>query len=239
MPERITLYTAKICAYAQRVEIALAEAKAHFNRYEVDLLNKPEWYPVKVNPANKVPAMAYGGPDVPPDQPSPESEKLAESAVLVEFVADLFPESGLLPKDPVRRAKARFFVEIASSKFLPAWWGSIVGKGPIEDFYNALEHLQSLLPPQGFAVGDFSIADIAVMSFLARTRVTLLNDVRKFSKDEGEKIWATITSGKFARIGKYMDDLFARESFKATFDEAYVTEALRNMFEMWRSQGKV
>ncbi|KAH7909602.1 hypothetical protein BJ138DRAFT_1154831 [Hygrophoropsis aurantiaca] len=48
----------------------------------------------------QIPAIAYGGPDVPPETPSPDSTKLAESLVLVEFVADLFPQSGILPTDP-------------------------------------------------------------------------------------------------------------------------------------------
>ena len=33
--------------------MALAEAKAPFTRFEIDLQNKPEWYP-KVHPATKV-----------------------------------------------------------------------------------------------------------------------------------------------------------------------------------------
>ena len=33
--------------------MAIAEAKAPFMRFEIDLQNKPEWYP-KVNPATKV-----------------------------------------------------------------------------------------------------------------------------------------------------------------------------------------
>ena len=37
-----------------QVEIALAEVGVAFKRYEIDLLNKPEWYAPKVNPANKV-----------------------------------------------------------------------------------------------------------------------------------------------------------------------------------------
>jgi glutathione S-transferase len=64
---------------ASQAEIALAHAKADYKRFEIDLQNKPEWYAPKVNPASKVPAVAYGGPDVAPDQPSPESTKIAES----------------------------------------------------------------------------------------------------------------------------------------------------------------
>ncbi|KAJ7100764.1 hypothetical protein B0H15DRAFT_944055 [Mycena belliarum] len=44
MPEHITLYTAKICPFVHRVELALAEAKVGYKRCEIDLANKPQWY---------------------------------------------------------------------------------------------------------------------------------------------------------------------------------------------------
>ena len=40
-----------------------------------------------------------------------------------------------------------------------------------------------------------------------------------FPEGEGPKIYAEITGSRFARFTKYQEDLFARESFKATFDE--------------------
>ncbi|KAI0765457.1 glutathione S-transferase C-terminal-like protein [Fomes fomentarius] len=227
MPEQLTLYTAKVCPYAQRVEIALAEAKVSFSRFEIDLQNKPEWYAPQVNPASKVPAIAYGGPPVPPEQPSPASTKLAESLVLVEFVADLFPQSNILPADPVKRARARFFIDGVSTKFNPAWQAFVQGKGPAEDLYKAAEYLQALLPESGgFAVGEYSIADIAITPFLARARVALINDLGGYPEGEGAKVWATLsgTGSRLARFGKYVGDLLDRESFKATFDEAYITE---------------
>ncbi|KAI8971297.1 hypothetical protein BD414DRAFT_500867 [Trametes punicea] len=232
MPERIVLYTAKICPYAQRVEIALQEAKAPHIQYQIDLQNKPEWYAPKVNPASKVPAIAYGGPDVPPDQPSPESVKLAESLILVEFVADLFPHSAILPTDPVRRAKARFFVDGVSTKWVPKWHSFLQGKTSVDDLYEAVEYLQGLLPEQGYAVGEYSLADIAITPFLARARVALLNDLGGYPAGEGPRVLEALTSGsgRFARFGKYFSDLLARESFKATFDEAYITERYKTRF---------
>ncbi|KAI0654807.1 hypothetical protein C8Q70DRAFT_1023718 [Cubamyces menziesii] len=226
MPERIVLYTAKICPYAQRAEIALLEAKAPNVQYQIDLQNKPEWYAPKVNPASKVPAIAYGGPDVPPDQPSPESVKLAESLILVEFIADLFPESGILPTDPVLRAKTRFFIDGVSTKFVPAWHAYSQGKSSAEEFYKAVEYLQSLLPTEGYAIGPYSAADIAISPFLGRARVTLLNDFGGYPAGEGPKVLEALSSGsgRFARFGKYLSDVLARDSFKATFDEAYITE---------------
>ena len=160
---------------------------------------------------------------MPLDQPSPESVKIAESLVLVEFIADLFPSAGIFPADPVKRAQARFFIEGVSSKFVPAWFAAQFRHGPVDDLYVALEYLQSLLPAEsGFAVGEFSAADIAIAPFLARMRISFQNDIGTFPEGEGPKIYAEITgagSGKFARLAKYQEDLFARESFKATFDE--------------------
>ncbi|KAI1784651.1 glutathione S-transferase C-terminal-like protein [Ganoderma leucocontextum] len=232
MPERITLYTAKICPFAQRTEIALHEAKANFVRHEIDLQNKPEWYAPKVNPASKVPAIAYGGPETASDDPSPQSTKLAESLILVEFVADLFPAANLLPADPIARAQARFFIDAVGTKFTPAWFAYLQGKGTLDALYDAASFLQGLLPPTGYAVGAYSVADVAITPFLARARVALLNELGAYPEGEGKKVLQTLTSGegKFARFGKYFNDVLARESFKATFDEAYVTERYKARF---------
>ncbi len=37
-----------------KVELALKESGLSYERYEIDLKNKPEWYAPKVNPASKV-----------------------------------------------------------------------------------------------------------------------------------------------------------------------------------------
>lgn len=37
-----------------KAEIALAEAKVEYTRFEIDLRNKPDWYVPKVNPVGKV-----------------------------------------------------------------------------------------------------------------------------------------------------------------------------------------
>lgn len=61
-----------------------------------------------------MPAIAYGGraPQVPPD-------KLAESLVFVEFVGDRYPDSGITPKDPVKRAQARLFMRASPLSSTP------------------------------------------------------------------------------------------------------------------------
>ncbi|KAJ7484162.1 thioredoxin-like protein [Mycena latifolia] len=233
MPEHITLYTAKLCPFAHRAELALAEAKVDFTRYEIEnLKNKPQWYIDKVNPASKVPAIAYGGPDVPPDQPSPESIKISESPIVVEFIADLFPEAKLLPTDPVQRAKARFFIEVVSSKFVPAWIGAIFSGKPWEPFWESLEEVQALLPAdKPYALGnEYSAADIAITPFFARMEIALKNDTGAFPVGEGTKAADIFFKGeRFARLVRYFDALKARESFK-TFDADYLTKFYHTRF---------
>ncbi|OCH86934.1 hypothetical protein OBBRIDRAFT_796655 [Obba rivulosa] len=236
MPEQITLYTAKICPYAHRVELALEEAKAKYTRYEIDLTNKPEWYAPQVNPASKVPAVAYGGPPVPADQPSLESVKIAESLVLLEFVADLFPEAQLLPSDPVLRAKARFFIDAVGTKLTPSWNSFFRKGGSPDDFFAGLEVIQALLPASGFAVGQYSIADAAIAPFLARAQVNLENDTGAWKEGEGKTVLSVIQSPRFARINQYIKDLEARPNFKATFDKEYIADVFKRRFGNIRAQ---
>ncbi|KAI9567981.1 glutathione S-transferase C-terminal-like protein [Boletus coccyginus] len=228
----ITLYTAKICPYAHRVEIALAEAKAEFKAYQIDLQNKPEWYALKVNPASKVPAIAYGGPDISPEEPSPESVKLAESLVLIEFVADLFPEANLMPVDPVLRARARLFIEVVSSKFLPAFQ-KFLGRGEgYEDLLTAAEAIRNILPASGsYAVDDhYTIADIAITPFLARLKVACTNEIGQFPIGQGSEFLKVLSGEKYAKFYAYFGRLLDRESFRATFDAEYVKGVFARRF---------
>ncbi|CAE6518360.1 unnamed protein product [Rhizoctonia solani] len=223
MAEILTLYSSEICPFAQRTVIALQEAKADYTTYEIDLSNKPEWYAPKINPASKVPAIAYGGPKVDPANPSPESAKLAESLVLLEFIADLYPNSGLLSANPVERAQTRFIIDLFSTKVLPAH-SAVLWKGEsVEALYNGLLALQSQLESHAkpFLGGDkINIADAAVAPFLARLEAQLRKDVGGFAQGEGPKIYDELfKSERFKTLSKYAQALFARETIKESFPE--------------------
>ncbi|OCH83755.1 glutathione S-transferase C-terminal-like protein [Obba rivulosa] len=232
MPEQITLYTSSASPYSHAVEIALVEANANFKKFEFDLKNKPAWFVSKVNPVGQIPAITYGGPDVPPDQPSPDSVKLRESTVLLEFIAELFPGAGLLPKDLVLRAKARLFLEISKSKLFPAWFGNFRKGEPIENLFAILEHLQAMLPPTGFVVGGYSIADAYIASILSRADIIFENNINTngWPDDEGARILETLRGPRFVRLAQYKQDLFERPSFKSTFDKAALTEKYKGYF---------
>jgi len=234
--EQLTLYSAKVCPFAHRVEIALEETNLKYTRYEIDLSNKPEWYAPKINPASKVPAITYGGPIVPPDEPSPESHKVAESLVLLDFVADL--SHSLLPKDPILRANARFFMNAVSTEFVPAYISVLFSGAPVEKFLTSLKPIQALLPAEGFAVGpEFTIADASIAPFLGRMEISLKNDLGPFEEGAALDVWKTFqTDGNYARLRKYLDDIKGRESFKRTFDEELLEKAMSARFAAARAQ---
>jgi glutathione S-transferase len=160
----------------------------------------------------KVPAIAYGGPQVSPDDPSDESEKIAESLVILEFVADLYPNSPLLPKDPVLRARVRFFIDAVSTKFVPAFYGTIVHAESSDGFFKAVKAIQDLLPAEGkgeYAIRDeFTLADAAIAPFIGRVDLTLKNDLGAYQEGEGTKIYETLQSNtKFSRFRRYAQHL--------------------------------
>ncbi|KAH0581702.1 hypothetical protein H2248_011389 [Termitomyces sp. 'cryptogamus'] len=217
--QEITLYTAKVCPYAHRTELALEESGLRYTPFEIDLQNKPEWYAIKVNPAGKVPALAYGGPRVPPDQPSSESTKLSESLIIVEFIADLAGPGKLLPIDLILRAKARFFIDTVANTIGSAFSAVAMRGEPTQKILAAIEKIQSLLPVENYAVGEFTIADIAVAPFFARCEVFLDHGIGLFEEGTGRNVLESLRMDpKFERYRRYWQDLQARESFKKTFD---------------------
>ncbi|KZV75006.1 hypothetical protein PENSPDRAFT_748849 [Peniophora sp. CONT] len=227
--EYIALYTNKdrTSPWSHRIEIALSEAGVQPAIGLIDLKDRPEWFTTIVNPLTKqIPAIAYGGPTVPADQPSSKSVKLAESGVLLEFLADIYPEAKLLPTDPVQRAKARFFIEKANSTFIRSWLMFHKGEGSKEDVFIGLKTMQNLLPEKGFAVGEWSIADAAVAPLFGWAQVALREGLGSYEEGAGPEMYREIFEGeRFGRWVEYWRENEARESWKNTWDEARLLRA--------------
>src|SRR6202051_55821 len=97
----LKLISHKLCPYVQRAVIALTEKGVAFERIDIDLANKPDWFSA-ISPLGKTPVLQVG--DVP----------IFESAVILEYLEETQP-SPLHPADPLRRAEHRAWIEFGST----------------------------------------------------------------------------------------------------------------------------
>jgi len=97
----LKLISHKLCPYVQRAVIALTEKGVAFERVDIDLANKPDWFS-GISPLGKTPVLLVG--DVP----------VFESAVILEYLEETQPNP-LHPGDPLRRAEHRGWIEFGST----------------------------------------------------------------------------------------------------------------------------
>jgi glutathione S-transferase len=127
----ITLFSARACPFAHRTRLVLAEKKLDFELVEIDLQNKPAWFNT-VSSYGKVPALQHG------------RERIIESAIINEYLEEVFPEPPLLPKDPGARATARIWIDYANTRFVSAWGALLRGKTAAEREDGRISLLESL-----------------------------------------------------------------------------------------------
>jgi len=105
MTARLTLVSHHLCPYVQRAAISLAEKGVGFQRIDVDLSNKPDWFKA-ISPLGKVPLLRvrHGNAE----------DVIFESAVILEFLEET-EANPLHPADPLARARHRAWIEFGSA----------------------------------------------------------------------------------------------------------------------------
>lgn len=104
----IKIYSAVVCPYAHRSRLVLQEKGIDFDLIEIDLQNKPEGF-TDISPYAKVPAIAHN------------HHRVWESAVINEYLNEVFPNPPLLPSSPIAKAQARIWIDFANTRFVPAF----------------------------------------------------------------------------------------------------------------------
>src|ERR1700755_1699608 len=101
MPAPLKLISHKLCSYVQRAVIALTEKGVSFERIDIDLANKPDWF-LKISPLGKTPVLVVG------------DHAIFESAVILEYLEET-QASPLHPADALARAEHRSWIEFGSA----------------------------------------------------------------------------------------------------------------------------
>lgn len=94
-----------LCPYVQRAAIVLAEKDAAFERTDIDLADKPDWF-LALSPLGKVPVLVV--------EEDGAEEVLFESAVIAEYLDETIAPR-LHPADPLDKARHRAWIEFASA----------------------------------------------------------------------------------------------------------------------------
>jgi len=151
---------------------------------------------------------------------------LTDSSVICQYLEDRVPEPTLYPRDVADRARARWLEEFADTRLADVliWrlfyqlvirrfvWGeetdrALVARTLAEDVPEALGYLERVLPPDGFAFGALSIADVA-LACLFRTaefaRFTI--DAGRWPRTAG-LVARTLALEPFQRLRPYEDAL--------------------------------
>jgi glutathione S-transferase len=101
MAAPLKLISHKLCPYVQRAVIALNEKGVPFERIDIDLAAKPDWF-LKISPLGKTPVLLVG------------EHAIFESAVILEYLEETQPNP-IHPGNALHRADHRAFIEYGSA----------------------------------------------------------------------------------------------------------------------------
>jgi glutathione S-transferase len=153
----LKLYDNAESTNALKVRFLLAELRLEYEKVDVPLDAKPVWYG-DVHPFSLVPTLVDGDLVV------------TESNTALRYLADRESRTDLYPRDPARRARVDTLMDSLSLQVRPALWAA---EEPIQygtpepddwrtPLHEALAGFERLIADDGYAAGDFSIADCAI-----------------------------------------------------------------------------
>ena len=173
----IKLYEFPISPFSRKVKVVLYEKNIPFESVFVDLFKgatKTEAY-LKLNPFGRVPVLIDG------------ETVLFESTVINEYLEEKFPNPSMLPKDPVKRAKARMMDEAFDNYFMGPLGAIFMEKfmkpagqaneGVVKEnmvkLDGVLRVLEKELEGKDYLAGEFSVGDIGFAVQLPRAESML------------------------------------------------------------------
>lgn len=195
-----------LCPYVQRAAILLAEKGVRFERRDVDLGAKPQWF-LDVSPLGRTPVLLVDGTPI------------FESAVICEYLDETL-EPRLHPADPLQRAQQRSWMEFGSATLngiaaLYAAPDASALQGRAAELRGRFEQLEVVLGSGPYFAGErFGLVD-AVFGPVFR-----YFDVIDRIEDFG--LWPNLP-----RVGRWREALARRPSVVSAVDETYPERLLQ------------
>jgi glutathione S-transferase len=178
----IEIYSAAICPFAYRSRLTLVEKGIPFKSIEIDLQNKPANF-LEISPYGKVPVIKHG------------DNRVWESAIINEYLDEAFPEPPLLPKDPIKRAQARIWINFADTRLFATTGKLLYGQDPqlqptvLKELLDHLlfierEGLSKISDSEPYWLGkEFSLVDVTFYPWFEQ--IAVLEHFRGFQLPSG------------------------------------------------------
>lgn len=201
-PELISF---KSCPYVMRSLILLFEKRVAFDRTEIDLTNKPDWF-LKISPLGKVPVLRVG------------DDVLFESNVIADYLDEVYAPQ-MHPSDPLLKAKNRAWMEFSSQTMSLCFAMSNASEAGVfnekrDAFVGKLQQLEQQV------VGSFfNGAAMAVVDCVLAPLFLMIDIIRKHTK-------ADPLEG-YAKLQTYADNLLARPSVQQARPDDYTQHWLQ------------
>lgn len=153
----LTLISHPLCPFVQRSAIVLLEKNVPFERINVDLSAKPDWF-LALSPTGKVPLLKVR-------QAKGEDVIIFESMVICEYLNETQDGASMYAVDALERAKQRAWIEYATAMLGHVWqFLNATDQGVAESkrlvFREQLERIEAELSSGSYFSGtNFSMVD--------------------------------------------------------------------------------
>jgi glutathione S-transferase len=169
----LVLHSFRRCPFAIRVRMVLEEKGIDYTVIEEDL-SHPSSELLRVNPSGQVPVLIHQGQAIP------------ESAVITEYLEELFPKPALMPETAIGRAQVRLWTHWCAESLKPDLDTFKYGWEPLQAaareellarLRSHLSRLEGALANQPFLLGaHLTLADVHVFPFYRQLTRARPND---------------------------------------------------------------
>jgi len=178
----LRFHSSKSWPYAARVAIALEECGAPYETIAIDLQNKPKDFCDVYALANPLPNARAKVPvlEVVAEGEPEQRVVITESLIVTDYLAESYPDAGLIPTSSEDRATMRLFSELCGSSSF-SYWNILRARGDdakfasaVEEFKQGLINANAFLEKKGdsrgpFVFGEqFTLAECNTAPFIQR-----------------------------------------------------------------------
>ncbi len=193
----MTLFSNKLCPYAHRVRIVLAEKGVVAEIVEVDLDNKQDEL-MELNPYGTVPTLVD------------RDLVLYQSSIILEYLEERFPHPPLMPVYPVARARNRLMLNRVDRDWYSLMDTILAGDDKAvevarKELYDSLLSVAPVFSDSPYFLSEeYTLVDCSLSALLWRLPLMGI----ELPESQGKPIL------------RYMNNVFSREPFQTSLSDA-------------------